>query len=151
MAIGRSFGESLQKALRGLEIGLTGLDRVRHLETAAQEEIEAALAVATPDRLLVAAEALRHGVSVERIHAIAGFDPWFLERLAEIVRAEGQVRAYGLPNDAAEMRRLKAMGFSDARLAQLSLRSTGMNREMSELQVRGRGIVHQAIRAMTGG
>jgi carbamoyl-phosphate synthase large subunit len=151
MAIGRSFHESLQKALRGLEIGLCGLDRVRRLETAAPEEIEAALAVPTPDRLLVAAEALRHGITVERIHAIAGFDPWFLERLAEIVRAEGQVRAYGLPNDAAAMRRLKAMGFSDSRLAQLSLRSTGMNREMSELAARGGGVVHAAMRAMTGG
>ncbi|WP_114226417.1 MULTISPECIES: carbamoyl-phosphate synthase large subunit [Sphingomonas] len=151
MAIGRSFAESLQKALRGLEIGLCGLDRVRPLEEASTDEIAAALARATPDRLLVAAEALRHGFTVERINEIAGFDPWFLERLAEIVRAEGQVRAFGLPNDAAEMRRLKGMGFSDARLAQLSLRSTGMNREMSELQARGRGIVHAAMRAMTGG
>lgn len=151
MAIGRSFPESLQKALRGLEIGLTGLDRLRHLEDASTDEIAAALASPTPDRLLVAAEALRHGFTVERIHEIAGFDPWFLERLAEIVRAEGQVRAFGLPNDAAEMRRLKGMGFSDARLAQLSLRSTGMNREMGELQARGRGIVHAAMRAMTGG
>jgi carbamoyl-phosphate synthase large subunit len=88
---------------------------------------------------------------VERIHSIAGFDPWFIERLAEIVRAEGRVRAYGLPNDAAEMRRLKAMGFSDSRLAQLSLRSTGMDRQMGELAARGGGIVHDAMRAMTGG
>jgi len=151
MAIGRSFPESLQKALRGLEIGLCGLDRIRHLEDASTDEIAAALARPTPDRLLVAAEALRHGFTVGKINEIAGFDPWFLDRLAEIVRAEGQVRAFGLPNDAAEMRRLKAMGFSDARLAQLSLRSTGMNREMSELQARGRGIVHAAMRAMTGG
>ncbi|URD61308.1 carbamoyl-phosphate synthase large subunit [Sphingomonas sp. KRR8] len=151
MAIGRSFAESLQKALRGLEIGLNGLDRVRHLEDASTDEIAAALATPTPDRLLVAAEALRHGFTVDRINDIAGFDPWFLERLAEIVRAEGQVRAFGLPNNAAEMRRLKGMGFSDARLAQLSLRSTGMNREMGELQARGRGIVHAAMRAMTGG
>jgi len=151
MAIGRSFAESLQKALRGLEIGLTGLDRVRELEHASPDEVESALANPTPDRLLVAAEALRHGFTVERINRIAGFDPWFLERLAEIVRAEGQVRAFGLPNDAAGLRRLKGMGFSDARLAQLSLRSTGMDREMGELQARGRGIVHAAMRAMTGG
>ena len=58
-------------------------------------EIENALARATPDRLLVAGEALRHGFSVERIHQIAGFDPWFLERLAEIVAAEEQVRDEG--------------------------------------------------------
>ena len=151
MAIGRSFAESLQKALRGLEIGLTGLDRVRHLETASEQEVLAALSVPTPDRLLVAAEALRHGISVERIHEAAGFDPWFLERLAEIVRAEGQVRAYGLPNEPAAMRRLKAMGFSDARLAQLSIRSTRIERGMGELAAGGGGIVHDVMRAMTGG
>ena len=75
MAIGRNFAESLQKALRGLETGLTGLDRVRELEDASPAEIENALARATPDRLLVAAEALRHGFTVQRIHEIAGFDP----------------------------------------------------------------------------
>src|SRR5688500_8721067 len=99
MAIGRSFAESLQKALRGMEIGLCGLDRVRELEHASPQEIENALGRATPDRLLVAAEALRHGFSVERIHAISGFDPWFLERLAEIVAVEEQVRAEGIPQD----------------------------------------------------
>ena len=88
MAIGRSFAESLQKALRGLETGLSGLDRVRELEHATPAEIENALARATPDRLLVAGEALRHGFSIARIHQISGFDPWFLERLAEIVAAE---------------------------------------------------------------
>ncbi len=151
MAIGRSFAESLQKALRGLETGLTGLDRVRHLEDASEDEIESALATATPDRLLVAAEALRHGITIARIHAIAGFDPWFLERLAEIVRAEGEVRALGLPADAAAMRRLKAMGFSDARLAELALRSARMPREISLQKAAGGGIVHDAMRAMTGG
>ena len=151
MAIGRSFGESLQKALRGLEIGLCGLDRVRHLEHASQDEIEAALSQPTPDRLLVAAEALRHGLSVQRIHEIAGFDPWFLEQLAEIVRAEGQVRAYGLPAEAGEMRRLKAMGFSDSRLAQLALRSVHAPRAMGEARAAGSGIVHDAMRAMSGG
>jgi carbamoyl-phosphate synthase large subunit len=152
MAIGRSFPESLQKALRGLETGLSGLDRVRDLEHASAEQIEAELSVPTPDRLLVAAEALRHGFTVERINAIAGFDPWFLERLAEIVRTEGQVRAVGLPNDAAGLRRLKALGFSDGRLAQLSLRSIGAPRGMSEaVAASGGGIVHDAMRAMTGG
>ncbi len=152
MAIGRSFPESLQKALRGLEIGLTGLDRVRHLEHAGAEEIEAALSTPTPDRLLVAAEALRHGFTIERINQLSGFDPWYLERLAEIVRAEGQVRALGLPNDARGLRRLKAMGFSDGRLGQLSLRSIGAPRGMSEaVAASGGGIVHDAMRAMTGG
>ncbi|HEY6661923.1 MAG TPA: carbamoyl-phosphate synthase large subunit [Sphingomicrobium sp.] len=151
MAIGRNFAESLQKALRGLEIGLTGLDRVRELEHADPARIESLLARPTPDRLLVAAEALRQGFTVERINAIAHFDPWFLERLQEIVRAEEQVRAQGLPGDARAMRRLKAMGFSDARLAQLALRSAGVEREMSELAAAGGGVVHSAIRGMTGG
>ena len=100
MAIGRNFAESLQKALRGLEIGLCGLDRVRALEDADPAEIESALARATPDRLLVAAEALRQGFTVERINEIAGFDPWFLKRLQEIVEAEEEVRINGLPSDA---------------------------------------------------
>ena len=151
MAIGRSFAESLQKALRGLETGLCGLDRVRELENASPQEIENALARATPDRLLVAAEALRQGFTVQRIHEIAGFDPWFLERLAEIVAAEEQVRDEGIPQDAAGMRRLKAMGFSDARLAQLALRSAHVGREMSEAAAYGSGIVHDALKGMTGG
>jgi carbamoyl-phosphate synthase large subunit len=152
MAIGRSFAESLQKALRGLEIGLTGLDRVRELENADPATIESELARPTPDRLLVAAEALRQGFTVERINAIAGFDPWFLERLQEIVEAEEEVRINGLPSDARGMRRLKAMGFSDARLAQLSLRSAGVEREMSEaVAAGGSGVVHSAMKRMTGG
>ncbi|MCF2514148.1 carbamoyl-phosphate synthase large subunit [Sphingomonas sp. G124] len=151
MAIGRSFAESLQKALRGMETGLCGLDRVDALINAAPAEIENALGRSTPDRLLVAAEALRHGFSVERIHAISGFDPWFLERLAEIVAAEEQVRDEGIPHDAAGLRRLKAMGFSDARLAQLALRSAHVEREMSEAAARGSGIVHDALKGLTGG
>ena len=87
MAIGRNFAESLQKALRGLETGLTGLDRVRELEDASPSEIENALARATPDRLLVAAEALRHGFTIQRINEIAGFDPWFLEREGGVAAA----------------------------------------------------------------
>src|SRR5881227_625025 len=152
MAIGRNFAESLQKALRGLETGLTGLDRVRELEGADPAEIERMLARATPDRLLIAAEALRQGFTVERVNEIAHFDPWFLERLKEIVEAEEEVRINGLPSDARGMRRLKAMGFSDARLGQLSLRSAGVEREMSEaVAAGGSGIVHSAIKHMTGG
>ena len=102
--------------------------------------------------LLVAAEALRQGFTVERINEIAGFDPWFLKRLAEIVEAEEEVRINGLPSDSRGMRRLKAMGFSDARLAQLSLRSAGVERGMSEaVAAAGSGVVHSAMAAMTGG
>ena len=152
MAIGRSFAESLQKALRGLETGLTGLDRVRELENADPGRDRKRAARPTPDRLLVAAEALRQGFTVERINEIAGFDPWFLKRLEEIVHAEEEVRVSGLPSDARGMRRLKAMGFSDARLAQLSLRSAHVEREMSEaVATGGSGVVHSAMRAMTGG
>ena len=151
MAIGRSFPESLQKALRGLETGLCGLDRVRELESADPAEIERVLARPTPDRLLVAAEALRQGFTVQRINEIAGFDPWFLDRLKEIVEAEEEVRISGLPSDARGMRRLKAMGFSDARLAQLSLRSAHVERGMSEAIAAGGGVVHGAMRDMTGG
>ncbi|MEO6360093.1 MAG: carbamoyl-phosphate synthase large subunit [Sphingomicrobium sp.] len=145
MAVGRSFAESLQKALRGLETGLCGLDRVRELDGANPQAIETALARSTPDRMLVAGEALRQGFTVERINAISGFDPWFLQRLEEIVRAEEQVRDQGLPNDVAGMRRLKAMGFSDARLAQLAVRSAHSAREPKS------GVVHDAVKGMTGG
>ncbi|MBA3896900.1 MAG: carbamoyl-phosphate synthase large subunit, partial [Sphingomonadaceae bacterium] len=147
MAIGRNFSESLQKALRGLEIGLSGLNQVEALKGAPRDELFAALSSATPDRLLVAAQALREGVSVADIHAAAKFDPWFLDRLAEIVAAEEEVCADGLPQDAAGMRRLKAMGFSDKRLAFLALQSANIPvREMSR-----RGITRDAVVAMTGG
>ena len=152
MAIGRNFAESLQKALRGLETGLSGLDRVRELEGVDPAEIERLLARPTPDRLLIAAEALRQGFTVERINEIAHFDPWFLRRLEEIVRAEEDVRVNGLPSDARGMRRLKAMGFSDARLATLALRSAHVQREMGEaVAAGGSGTVHTAMTAMTGG
>ena len=151
MAIGRNFAESLQKALRSMETGLSGLDRVPDLMNASEQEIENALGRPTPDRLLVAAEALRHGFTVERIHQISGFDPWFIERLAEVVRAEEQVRDEGLPHDAVGMRQLKSMGFSDKRLAQLALRSAHVERQMSEVAARGGGVVHDALRGLTGG
>ena len=123
MAIGRNWQESVQKALRGLETGLTGFDEVPELAGASIEEIEAALSQPTPNRLLVAADALRAGISVERIHQIAKFEPWFLRQMQELIEAEAGVKAGGLPSEAADLRRLKSMGFSDARLAQLTGRS----------------------------
>jgi carbamoyl-phosphate synthase large subunit len=123
MAIGRNFQESVQKALRGLETGLTGFDEVEHLISASHEEIEAELSRPTPDRLRVAAQALRAGLSVERIHEIARFEPWFLRQIEAIIQAEATVRSGGLPQYPNAMRRLKAMGFSDARLATLTGRS----------------------------
>ena len=120
MAIGRNFQESVQKALRGLETGLSGFDEIEALAGATHDEIEAELSRATPDRLRVAAQALREGMTVERIHEIAKFEPWFLRQIEEIVQVEAKARSGGLPQDRAGLRRLKAMGFSDARLAALT-------------------------------
>ncbi len=150
MAIGRNIHESMQKALRGLETGLSGFDRVERLVGAPRAEIEAALAVASPDRLLVAAQALREGFTVAEVHAIAKYDPWFLERIEEIVRAEEEVCRNGLPIGAAGMRRLKAMGFSDKRLAWLALQSANL-RGMRRGIAQGSGLIHEAVKAMTGG
>ncbi len=119
MAIGRSIHESMQKALRGLETGLTGFDEVEALMGAGNDEVEAALALPTPDRLLVVADAIRRGISDADIHRLSAYDPWFIARIREIVDAEEKVRENGLPRDAEGFRALKAMGFSDARLATL--------------------------------
>ena len=150
MAIGRSFAESLQKALRGLEIGLTGLDRVRELENADPSTIESALARPTPDRLLVAAEALRQG---SRSSGSTKFRvrPVVFETIGRDCSAEEEVRINGLRAMRAGMRRLKAMGFSDARLAELALRSAHVERGMGEAVAAGGGVVHSAMRGMTGG
>ena len=157
MAIGRTIHESLQKALRGLETGLTGFDEVTSLADASDEEIAAALSIPGPDRLLIAAQALRSGFSVERVNAITHYEPWFLNRIAEIIEAETEVRASGKslfchPRESGDpspdpeldvtleatdgpqemgsrirgndrvgrVRRLKSLGFSDARLAHLA-------------------------------
>jgi carbamoyl-phosphate synthase large subunit len=151
MAIGRNFHESLQKALRGLETGLAGLNEIENLSGAPRDEILAALARPTPDRLLVAAQALREGLSVAEVHAVAKYDPWFLERLAEIVAAEEQVKRAGLPREAAAMRRLKAMGFSDRRLAWLALQSAHLQPGTRRAFGRSSGLIGEAVKAMTGG
>ena len=126
MAIGRTFAESLQKALRGLETGLTGLDDVwiegfdKDGDTKEnRNSIRAALGTPKPDRLLKVAQAMRVGTSLEEIHRFCRIDPWFLEQMQDIIDMEARVKAHGLPSDAQNMRALKAMGFSDARLATL--------------------------------
>ncbi len=122
MAIGRTFAESLQKALASMETGLVGLDDVVIAglgEGDDKNAVRAELSVATPDRLLKVAQALRHGFSADFVQKICRFDPWFIAQLQDIVDMEAQVRAAGLPPDAENFRALKAMGFSDARLAQL--------------------------------
>jgi carbamoyl-phosphate synthase large subunit len=123
MAIGRSFQESLQKALRSLENGFTGLDEIT-IEGVGQGDdknaVRAALGTPTPERLLKVAQAMRLGFSDQDIHSSCRIDPWFLAEIRELVETEAQVRAKGLPPRAGALRSLKAMGFSDARLAKLA-------------------------------
>jgi len=120
MAIGRSFAEALQKGLRSLETGLSGLDEVEAPGDGTHDAFRAALSTPRPDRLLIAAQALRAGLSVADIHATSKFDPWYLEQMAEIVAAERRIVSEGLPEDAIGLRAVKALGFSDKRLAQLT-------------------------------
>jgi carbamoyl-phosphate synthase large subunit len=123
MAIGRTFAESLQKALRGLETGLTGLDDIAFEGLGQGDDknvIRAALSQATPDRILKVAQAMRLGVDHEQIYASCKIDPWFLRSIQEIVDCEARISTHGLPQSAAQLRTLKAMGFSDARLAKLT-------------------------------
>ncbi|MGI9401249.1 MAG: carbamoyl-phosphate synthase large subunit, partial [Rhizobiaceae bacterium] len=122
MAIGRTFAESLQKALRGLETGLTGLDEIEIPglgEGDDRNAIRAALGTPTPDRLRMVAQAFREGWSVTDIHAYCKIDPWFLEQFEAILSMEAKIVEHGLPEDASNLRMLKAMGFSDARLGSL--------------------------------
>src|ERR1700741_4199551 len=123
MAIGRTFQESMQKCLRGLETGLTGLDEI-DIEGLGRGDdknaIRAALGTPTPNRILQVAQAMRLGWSNEDIFNSCKIDPWFLSEMRGIVEMEGKVRKSGLPQNAFGVRSLKAMGFSDARLAVLA-------------------------------
>ena len=122
MAIGRSFAESVQKALRSLETGLSGFDEVtiEGVESAGKDAVKAALARPSPDRLLLIAQAYRHGLTTAEIHAACRFERWFLDRIREIVEIEERVRREGVPEDRTAFLRLKQMGFSDARLGKLA-------------------------------
>jgi len=128
MSVGRTFAESLQKGLRSMETGLTGMNEVSlddsGTPTMDHDELRAALAKPLPERILVAAQALRAGMTIEEIHDITKFDPWFLGQFKAIVDAENGVRAKGLPTDRQEMLRLKKLGFSDKRLGQLTGKKT---------------------------
>ncbi len=123
MAIGRSFQESLQKALRGLEIGKVGLDPTG-LDLADEGDLAALrreVKEAGPERVFYLGDAFRAGMSVEDVHALSFVDPWFLDQIEELVAIEGEVAAAGLDAlDARRLRALKRKGFSDARLAQLT-------------------------------
>ncbi len=139
MAIGRTFAESLQKALRSMETGLTGLDDIAFEGLGQGDDknvIRAALGTPAPDRILKVAQALRLGLDHEQVHASCRIDPWFIERLQEIVDMEARVSTHGLPPSAAQFRDLKAMGFSDARLARLAgLTEAEVRRRRKELGV----------------
>jgi len=151
MAIGRNFKESVQKALRGLETGLDGFNRVLHLEGAGRDAVTAALSQQTPDRLLIVAQAFREGFTVEEVQAITHFDPWFLRHIAEIIAEEEAIMENGLPTDAAGLRRLKAMGFSDKRLSILAVRGIHVAGGLGETQAARRsGLLHDALKAMAG-
>ena len=123
MAMGRTFQESLQKALRGLETGKVGLDPTG-LDLSSEDdlaELRRELKSPGPERLFYVADAFRAGMSVEQVHALSFIDPWFLDQIEEIIADEKRIAADGLGSlDARRMRRLKRMGFSDARLAQLA-------------------------------
>ena len=129
MSIGRSFGESLQKALRSMETGLTGLNPVVFDDTS-KDGITARLVKQAPDRILAIAQAMRHGFSNEDIFDTTKFDPWFIDQIRAIVDAEDRVRNDGLPGDVHDLLTLKKMGFSDQRLAELA--------DMNEETVRAR-------------
>ncbi|MDT3683495.1 MAG: carbamoyl-phosphate synthase large subunit [Pseudorhodoplanes sp.] len=140
MAIGRTFQESLQKALRSMETGLNGLDEIA-IEGLGQGDdknaIRAALGTPMPDRLLKVAQAMRLGIDDEQIHASCKIDPWFLAQIRGIVEMEAQIKAKGLPATPGALRRLKAMGFSDARLGKLTgLSADDVSKKRRALDVR---------------
>ncbi|WP_420559311.1 carbamoyl-phosphate synthase large subunit [Tepidicaulis sp.] len=133
MAIGRTFQESFQKALRGLETGLTGMNETAIPGAGEGDDknaIRKALGTPAPMRILQIAQAMRMGLDDKQIQSLCSFDPWFLEQIRELVETEEEVRKNGLPEDKDGLLRLKAMGFSDARLGELS--------NLSEEDVRAR-------------
>ena len=131
MAIGRTFTESLQKALRSLETGLTGLNEIEIPNSYLSEKkstydidsVRAALGHPTPERILIIAQAIRLGVSLNEIQRVTHYDPWFLEQLECLIKTENKIRTSGLPQDHDGLLYIKQMGFSDARLAELSNQS----------------------------
>lgn len=116
MAIGRTFQESVHKALRGLEVGLSGFDCRSSDRAAIQRE----LANPGPERILYVADAFRAGFSLEEIYTICAIDPWFLAQIADLVSEEQKLTAIRLEDiDYSYLRKLKRKGFADKRLAQL--------------------------------
>ena len=120
MAIGRTIHESMQKALASMESGLTGFDEIKIEGAPEKSAVVKALAKQTPDRIRVIAQAMREGLSDDEIHAATAFDPWFLARIREIIDAEADIRKNGLPTNEHALRKIKMLGFTDARLATLT-------------------------------
>ena len=120
MAIGRSFHESIQKALCSLETELSGFDEIDIPNAPEKSAIIKALSEQTPDRIRVIAQAMRFGLSNSEIRDVTMYDSWFLERIREIVEMELEIRQNGLPIEEDNLRQIKSMGFSDLRLATLS-------------------------------
>jgi carbamoyl-phosphate synthase large subunit len=120
MSVGRSFAESLQKALRSMETGLTGLNEVVIDGAPDKDAIRKALARPTPDRLLTIAQAFRYGMTLPEIQDACAYDPWFLAQVEALVKTEAEIRKNGLPKDAFTLHALKRQGFSDMRLAELT-------------------------------
>ncbi|MFM9882046.1 MAG: carbamoyl-phosphate synthase large subunit, partial [Burkholderiales bacterium] len=116
MAIGRSFQESFQKALRGLEVGVDGLDE----KTTDPDVLDGELAVAGPDRIWYVADAFRCGRTLAQIHESTKIDPWFLAQIEDLIRREHRVQGRAVASiERAELFDLKRRGFSDARIARL--------------------------------
>jgi carbamoyl-phosphate synthase large subunit len=118
MAIGRCFAEALQKGLRSMETGLSGFNEVTI--DGSHDEVLAALAQPRPDRVLVIGEAFRRGLGIDKIYAACRYDRWFLEQIRALIEVEQEVKTRGLPGDASSLLRLKSLGFSDQRLAELT-------------------------------
>lgn len=138
MAIGRSFAESMQKALSSMEIGLSGFNEVNidsitqdmSLEQK-QEIIKKSLDHLSPTRILKIAQALRYKIDIAEICAITKYDPWFIREIKKIIDSEEEIKANGLPDNKIKLLNLKKLGFSDQRLAELTHKS---NAEISNLR-----------------
>jgi carbamoyl-phosphate synthase large subunit len=137
MSIGRTFQESLQKALRSMETGLTGLNEIEIKGAPDKSAIVGALARPTPDRILVIAQAFRHGLSVEEVAHASKYEPWFLREIEQLVECEAVIRRDGLPKDPKALLELKKKGFSDDRLGELAnLSSAEVSKRRRALGVR---------------
>ena len=154
MAIGRSFQESIQKALSSMETGLTGFDEVAiegmpsqdqivqqdgiligktaEIQTVIDKVMTRELTIQSPDRMRVIAHAMRFGFSDVEIYDITRFDPWFLAQIREIIETENIIKVQGIPENESNIRNLKMMGFSDARLAFLTRKTETAIRKMRQ-------------------